>query len=1078
MRRRIFLIPIVFLLVVLFPLSSMAKPEVTQVPGLGLGSVEKMKPNGEYHIYTWEDGTWQKTGSLLFDRFFREQELDLSPFVNGEGQVRIRLVQQGGGAAHIDAVFLGGKPARKLKGKKEGMILRKLSRKDFDVIDSFNRTIELVFPKDGKDKTLRLTARVEGEQISKTPFQFPGENLYKTMDKHSRFYPYKPGPRDGREPFFSEYSPTGSGHPSGFTYGWVSSDEKNLYVTIDFTPDNTMDGEKDYAKVYVKTGEELKEFKVSVPETSWGKAEFTYTDKVTYQHKVYDFTIPLKEFGIEEIRKDKELLLAFSAYGTASPPGNYTPVLAYDSINNRYLVAYSKVVDLIETTHIYGQLLNADGTAYGSEFAISTGTDSQYNPSVAYDSVNQRFLVVWSDWRNYDTTNTDIYGQVVNADGSLYGSNFAISTDPDFQRSPSVAYDSANEKFLVTWDDDRNTNTTSIDIYGQLVNADGSLFNFNFAISTFSGIQRVPSVAYDSVNGRFLVVWEDLRNFNLTFPDIFGQLVNANGSLFGSNFAISTNPDFQRNSSVAYDSVNQRFLVAWEDFRNRNTTSYDIYGQLVNANGSLYGTAANFNFAISTGTDFQTNPSVAYDSAHQRFLVAWEDFRNRDTTGYDIYGQVVNANGSLHDSDFAISTPNDAQFEPSVAFNSDCENFLVAFETYAVDDIAFTLVGVCSPGCPDAYEPDNNSSQATVLLSGVPQIHSICPVGDEDWYTLTITSESEVVIETSGPSGDTRMWLYDSSLNEIEYNDDFNGLWSRIDRNCDTDALTPGTYYVQIDEYLSDREIEIYDISLTSTPCACTIDTGDILNLVTWYYQSILDREPELGGAEGWTAEIERIVSLGIDIKEGFIALGKLFFNSEEYLAMGTTDGEYIIDLYETFLDRTPSVGEVADWEAELAGGLTRNLLLNYFSFAEEFRVYMEGRFGSCLTRPEYALVNDLYRGFLARLPDNDGFNSWLTLMQVAQCTGAQAVRDLTNQIGLDFIHSPEYMARNPEFLDPPDNLIIMLLIFMMQYSGEGQSLLVILPGKNNTTVILLQKRKYFSLLLILMSFKAGFRKS
>jgi len=41
----------------------------------------------------------------------------------------------------------------------------------------------------------------------------------------------------------------------------------------------------------------LREFKVSVPETQWGNATFTYTDKVSYQHKVYDLAIPLKEIG-------------------------------------------------------------------------------------------------------------------------------------------------------------------------------------------------------------------------------------------------------------------------------------------------------------------------------------------------------------------------------------------------------------------------------------------------------------------------------------------------------------------------------------------------------------------------------------------------------------------------------------------------------------------------------------------------------------------------------------------------------------------------------------------------------------
>ena len=67
---------------------------------------------------------------------------------------------------------------------------------------------------------------------------------------------------------------------------------------MDFTPDNTMDGVKDYAKVYAKTAEGLKEFKVSVPETGWGSPGFAYTNKASYQHKVYEFKIPFSQLGI------------------------------------------------------------------------------------------------------------------------------------------------------------------------------------------------------------------------------------------------------------------------------------------------------------------------------------------------------------------------------------------------------------------------------------------------------------------------------------------------------------------------------------------------------------------------------------------------------------------------------------------------------------------------------------------------------------------------------------------------------------------------------------------------------------
>ena len=129
----------------------------------------------------------------------------------------------------------------------------------------------------------------------------------------------------------------------------------------------------------------------------------------------------------------------------------------------------------------------------------------------------------------------------------------------------------------------------------------------------------------------------------------------------------------------------------------------------------------------------------------------------------------------------------------------------------------YTIGGSCSP---DVYEPDDSSAQASTLTAGAPQTHSICPTGDEDWATFTLGASSGIVLETAGASGDTRMWLYDSGLSEIEYDDDDgSGTFSMIDRQCGVDELAAGTYYVQIDEYGDDDTIDDYTLSLTVTSC-------------------------------------------------------------------------------------------------------------------------------------------------------------------------------------------------------------------------------------------------------------------
>ncbi len=139
--------------------------------------------------------------------------------------------------------------------------------------------------------------------------------------------------------------------------------------------------------------------------------------------------------------------------------------------------------------------------------------------------------------------------------------------------------------------------------------------------------------------------------------------------------------------------------------------------------------------------------------------------------------------------------------------------------------------------CGDGWEPDNTAGQANGISSGVPQNHGLCPIGDEDWYVFRLVEQSEVLLGTSGRSGDTRMWLYDSRLNRIEFDDDDGpGLFSEIDRLCSTDPLPAGTYYVQVDEFGDDNYIDSYTMSFDSLSCMIFSDGLESGNMSAWSY--------------------------------------------------------------------------------------------------------------------------------------------------------------------------------------------------------------------------------------------------
>jgi hypothetical protein len=139
-----------------------------------------------------------------------------------------------------------------------------------------------------------------------------------------------------------------------------------------------------------------------------------------------------------------------------------------------------------------------------------------------------------------------------------------------------------------------------------------------------------------------------------------------------------------------------------------------------------------------------------------------------------------------------------------------------------------TMYAYCSA---DGYEPDNTAAQAS-LLSGT-QNHTICDRTDQDWAKFTLTYPSAVTLATNGyAGGDTTMTLYNSSVVQVDFNDDSGGtLYSTINRTCASNPLPAGTYYVQIRSYASARIIPNYTLSLSTSACPISTATAVVSSL-------------------------------------------------------------------------------------------------------------------------------------------------------------------------------------------------------------------------------------------------------
>jgi len=309
---------------------------------------------------------------------------------------------------------------------------------------------------------------------------------------------------------------------------------------------------------------------------------------------------------------------------------------------------------------IYGTRVSKGGELLDpSGIEISAAANGQEQPTIAFDGTN--YLVVWQDYRN-EKMSTDIYAARVSKEGIILDSSgIAISTAVSNQHNQVIAFDGTN--YLVVWIDYRNE---SPDLYGARVSKDGVTLDENgIAIKITKSGHYFPAIAFDGTN--YLVVWEDYYNEN---SDIYGSRVSKDGVVLDKDdIAISTAANNQECPAIAFDGTN--YLVVWQDSRNDSITQDDIYGARISKDGIVLDKDG---IAISTETDYQYNPDIAFDGTN--YLVAWVDDRNNSS---DIYGARVSKNRKLLDpTGIEISTAASDQKLPMIAF--DGTNYFVAWQ--------------------------------------------------------------------------------------------------------------------------------------------------------------------------------------------------------------------------------------------------------------------------------------------------------------------------------------------------------------------------------------------------------------
>ncbi|MCK5146490.1 T9SS type A sorting domain-containing protein [bacterium] len=211
-----------------------------------------------------------------------------------------------------------------------------------------------------------------------------------------------------------------------------------------------------------------------------------------------------------------------------------TPATAYNFQEDEFLIVWQS------TGHkIHGRILNGDGTPRTDTLVIFAGGTSNLLPDVAYNRINNEYMIVWEDWRReLGADGPDIFGIRVDKDGrklhsprSEADTSFIICDNDSSQGHAKIAHNYKNNIYMTVWHDNRHNyrnGTAEWAIYGQRLAWNADLMSPLSTPDTKENQMvgkdmdyrdKSPDIAYhggiDGEFNEFMVVWQRFLSMDM-----------------------------------------------------------------------------------------------------------------------------------------------------------------------------------------------------------------------------------------------------------------------------------------------------------------------------------------------------------------------------------------------------------------------------------------------------------------------------------------------------------------------------------------------------------------------------------